>query len=249
MSLKIELIENEEIVTYQLRFNESEIAYLKNELKRLGQEKNINISYDYYIEDIETATRRKKHIDEFLGIVENGFLLKNVRPTSKYRRNNWIAKTTKTVKVKKYPILYHILFGRYQFTNENIINVLNLYLSNRYGLKDEQGIVLYQDLQRAQNIKEVEPYINYDSYLSQDKKIELVKELLDSITLIPIKIEPVQELNKQIDYISKINIPSKDMLIQEVKNRLLIAKQNTEDLNSISNLLDKRIRILKKNGE
>lgn len=71
---------------------------------------------DYYIEDIETATRRKKRIDEFLGIVGNGFLLKNVTPNLKYRINNRIARTTKTVKVKEYQILYHILYGRYRFT-------------------------------------------------------------------------------------------------------------------------------------
>ncbi len=141
-----------------------------------------------------------------------------------------MALTTKKVRIKRYPILYHILFGNYRATNPNLLKALNLYLENKYGLKDETGNQLYQISEKGPRIKEENDFILYDESLQDIQKINLIRELLAAITFEPITREPLEDINNQIDFISRINATSKSLVIEELKIRILKAQENTDNL-------------------
>ena len=227
---KLELIESQAIITYRIKVDEEKIEYLKKKLIDLGQEEELEVKYNYYLENIESATKRDKHADEFLGIIGKNYLINKEFPHSKPKTYRGMALTTKKVRIKRYPILYHILFGNYRATNPNLLKSLNLYLENKYGLKDETGNLLYQISEQGPRIKEENDFILYDESLQDIQKINLIRELLAAITFEPITREPLEDINNQIDFISRINATSKSLVIEELKIRILKAQENTDNL-------------------
>lgn len=96
---------------------------------------------------------------------------------------------------KKYPILYHLLFGQYQDKNGNIFKRIANYLSNSKELKDNKNSPLFYIY--AKNSKERENQI-YDIHLGNSEKIIIIKKLLASMTLTIIQKENIENFESSL---------------------------------------------------
>lgn len=236
MKKTIELIEETDFVIYRLKTDKKAITILKEKLKNLGIEKEIEIKYKENRTDVESTLLKIGIGDEILKIE------KKVPHQLSKNKDHYIKQK---VIVKNYSILYHILFGKYRIYNSDILKTLYLYLTNNYGIKDEKNEELFQSLKTIQQWMGEPLEIVYDNYLSLEQKKEIIEDFLNTFTFIPLYRNSLTNIYNKIDTISKINIKSKTFLLKEIENYLLTARKNTtnlEFLNQKLNILVKKIK-------
>lgn len=217
---------------------------MQKKLKRLGIEKEITIGYDAYSTTPKEQALETGVCDEVLEIIKEDSESLFDPYHIKYGRRIHVKSK---IRVKKYPIIYHLLFGKYKKTNSDFLNSINIYLSDTYGLKDQYNDDLYNLDITIKQIRGEPLHPNYDSYLNQQQKEELILEFLDTITYQQVAKESLEEINYQLDIVSQINAKSKAELIKEMKTRISQAQKNTKNLESINKMLNNKSKKLLRN--
>lgn len=233
--MKIELIENNSLNTYNIKFDEEKIEPIKKEILNYSKEylQNVDLyfSHDFnFVGDMETfLTVMGTDYDEFLGC--DG--LKNYR----------------FAKLRNYPILYNVLFGKYVKYNSNIYKTMLLYLTNQSGLMNDckgdlgrRNISIIDDNVNVPLKGKIKVEMSYDRNISLDKKVTFIEKILDCMEFTLETSESLKDINKQIEFVSNIkldNLKAKTDFIKLINERIEKAKDTASYYSEINIFINK----------
>ncbi len=242
MLTKIDFIEDNYLTSYHIKYNKKKLRILKKKLKKLATENIMELNchmevlgdilkssgYDFY-EVLKTLSSKKEEEEIFIDEeIDRKYGSRTHQPLQ--------------AKMISYPIIYHILFGKYKENNENFMEALSIYLANDYGLRNENNKVLFEN-QKNQQYRNREPLsVEYDGHLTQEEKYQIVQEFLNSIDFFLVTKENLNFLEEQIKLMTT-NSSQKEKL-QPLKIRIERAKENTKNLGKIYQLIDPQEKLV-----
>lgn len=244
----IEMLENDIIKTYKIRYDDKKLKELKEKIKKYSIVRELEIRYDCISDDAESYVTTHPYIDfdEFMGVIEEDKLENKTEEKCENDSNMLInycnlpkfggpSYVTKKVRLKKYPYLFNILFRKHKNNEKNMFEKLFLYINN--------DIVLdfYMNKIQILGIKPVTKLV-YDENIPIQEKISLIEELFDSMIITLEKEESLLDIKSQIKMVSKNNVKDKrykTKLLEAMKERIKIAKENKKMIDSINDYIIK----------
>lgn len=228
----LEVLEEDKINIYSFKYNKEKINKVKAKIKDYSIIREIEITYDATMDNPKSYIENSPYIecDEYLGIINDKKNNIQVEENNIVDCNKMLyggpAISKRKVKVKNYPILYNVLFGKLKSQNKNFINTILAYLTNDQNLN-------INTIFKFQNI-------TYDNNIPFEQKVLFVKDIFNSFEIKLEQAIEIKDLEEQINiilsmdsYNSKKIDKHKKEIVKIINNRIKIAKENNENLNKI----------------
>lgn len=212
--MELVLIENNILYNYKIEFNKTKIENFKNVLIGCSEVKT-EIFYDDSIHpeaNLKLANNQvcDSHTDIVFHKHDNGF----------------------SAEIATYPVLYHVLFGKYKSYNKPLESVY-LWLTNQMGIKKNKD-----DLLESSNSN----YI-YDSHITDSKRIWLCRNLFEVLDITLIEATPMEKITPYVNAIgdSFERLPkyfNPGHFFQDLENKMNEALKNGKMFHEIANKLN-----------